>query len=48
MEIAGYSSSPQEMIPRLEASPLFEQANFAGSIESEGAQERFTIRARLR
>ncbi len=48
MEVAGYSTAPQEMIPQLEASPLFQQAGFAGSIEREGAQERFTIRARLR
>lgn len=48
MEIAGYSSSPQEVIPRLESSALFQQATFAGSIEREGAQERFTIRARLK
>ncbi len=48
VEIAGYSSSPQEMIPQLEASPLFEQAGFSGSIEREGSQERFVIRARTR
>ena len=48
MEVAGYSTSPQEMVPQLEASPLFQQASFAGSIEREGSQERFTIRARLR
>jgi len=48
VEIAGYSSSPQEMIPRLEASPLFQQAGFSGSVEREGGQERFTIRARTK
>lgn len=48
VELSGYSSSPQEVIPRLEASPLFQQASFTGSIEREGGQERFTIRVRLR
>lgn len=47
LEIAGYSGSPQEMIPRLEASLRFQQAGFSGTIEREGSQERFTIRARL-
>jgi general secretion pathway protein L len=48
IEIAGYSSSSQEVVPRLEGSPLFRQASFAGSVEREGSQERFTIRARTR
>lgn len=48
LEIAGYSGSAQELIPRLEASPRFQQAGFSGTIEREGGKERFTIRTRLR
>lgn len=48
IELAGYSASAQELIPRLEASPRFREASFVGSIEREGSQERFTIRVRVR
>lgn len=48
VEIAGYSGSAQEMIPRLEASRLFRQAGFSGAIEREEGRERFAIRVRLR
>lgn len=48
VELAGYSPSAQELIPRIEASPSFKQASFTGNIEREGGKEHFTIRARLR
>jgi len=48
IEISGYSSSAQELIPRIETSPRFQQAGFSGTIEREGGKERFTIRTRLR
>ncbi len=48
VELSGYSTSAQELIPRLEASPLIKQAGFSGGIELERGRERFTIRATLR
>lgn len=48
VELSGYSTSAQELIPRLEASPLIKQAGFSGGIELTRGRERFTIRATLR
>ncbi|QPJ66243.1 MAG: hypothetical protein G3M78_12905 [Candidatus Nitrohelix vancouverensis] len=47
MEVKGYSSSASKLIPIIENSPLFRDASFTGTILSEAAGEKFSIKAQM-
>jgi len=44
VEIKGYSAAASKLIPLLEQSPLFKDAGFVGSLITEAAGEKFTLR----